>query len=105
MDLHPSWHDPIGRDEPLVRACDDAVTERDNQIEEPGIDGVGRARDRVAELADNDLAADQEDAPDAAALARERMNAGLVPQQPPTNDAPASMSAGRKPAKVSGVMA
>lgn len=73
--------------------------------EEVDIVDVGRTRDRVAELANDDLAADQEDAPDAAALARARIITGLVPQQPPMNDAPASMSAGRKPTNVSGVVA
>ena len=72
--------------------------------EEPGVDHVGRSRDGVAELADDDLAADQEDAHDAAALTSARTNSGLVPQQPPTNDAPASISAGRWLANASGVI-
>ena len=72
--------------------------------EEPGVHDVGRARDGVAELADDDLAADQEDAHDAAALTSAWTNAGLVPQQPPTNDAPASTSAGRWLANTSGFM-
>jgi hypothetical protein len=72
--------------------------------EEPGVRHVGRSRDGLAEFADDDLATDQEDAHDAAALTSARTNSGLVPQQPPRNDAPAAISAGRWLANVSAVM-
>ena len=72
--------------------------------EKAGVHHVGRSRDGIAELADDDLATDQEDTRDAAALTSARTNSGLVPQQPPRNDAPASNSAGRWLANVSAVM-
>ena len=72
--------------------------------QEPGVDHVRRPRHGVAELANHHLTTNQEDAHDAAALTSAWMNAGLVPQQPPTKDAPAATSAGRWPAKTSGLI-
>ncbi len=63
---------------------------------------VRRAHHGVAELPQDHFTADQEDAHQRTTRARARMKSGLVPQQPPTNEAPASTRAGRNVANVSG---